>query len=179
MSDDQNISGGRELDAFLQTLSAKVEKNIMRSALAAGARVIAADVKQRAPVGPSSSENANLYGGYAGALRDSVRVSTKVGKDGRISAAVKVGGKGKKGANVFYAHMVEFGTRAHKISPQHTRALVIGGAVVSSVDHPGARHQPFVRPGFDSKASEAIAAIGMQIRKRLTAEGINTAPEAA
>lgn len=178
MADDRNIIGGRELDAMLQSLAPKIEKNIMRSALRAGAAVIAKEVKANAPVGPTSSENARLYGGYAGALRDSVRVSVKVEKGGRILAAVKVGGKGKKGADAFYAHMVEFGTKPHLIKPQNARALSIGGAPLAAVMHPGARPRPFVRPAFAHKTQEAIEAVGAQIRKRLTAEGINTpAPE--
>lgn len=180
---DENIRGGAELQAFLNTLPAKLEKNIMRSALGAGARVVAKEIRNRAPVGPPSDEGARLYGGYAGALRDSVRVVTKAGRDGRIVAAVRVGGKSKRGADVFYAHMVEFGTRPHIIKARSGGSLSFGagsgtGNPVTEVMHPGTRPQPFVRPGFDAVTSEAINAVGAQIRKRLTAQGINTpAPE--
>lgn len=177
MSDDRNIAGGRELDAFLQSLSAKVERNILRSALRAGARVYAEGVKERVPVGPTSSENERLYGGYEGALRDSVRISAKA-KGGEVSASVKVGGKAKRGADVFYAHMVEFGTKAHIIKAAEGRVLSIAGRSVSEVMHPGTKAQPFMRPTFDGDAGQALDAVGAQIRKRLTAEGINTpAPE--
>jgi hypothetical protein len=48
--------------------------------------------------------------------------------------------------------------------------------VVSSVNHPGARAKPFMRPALDSKSSEAIRAVGRKIGERLTKQGINNAP---
>ena len=175
---EQNIRGGRELQEFLNTLPAKVEKNILRSALGAGAREMAKEIRERALVGPPSSKGARLYGGYAGALRDSVKVYTKVAKGGKIVAGIRVGGKNKKGADVFYAHIIEFGSRPHLIKAKRGGALFIAGSLIKEVMHPGTRPQPFVRPAFDAKATEAIAAVAAQIRKRLTKEGINApAPE--
>jgi HK97 gp10 family phage protein len=156
---DQNITGGRELDAFLQQFSVKAEKNILRSALRAGAAVFREEVKANIPVD-------------SGDLRRSVRISAK-SKGGRVTASLKIGNK-----KAWYAHMVEFGTKPHKIAPRGAGGLLIGGNVVGAVDHPGARPQAFARPAFDSKSAEAIAAVAAQIRKRLTAEGINVpAPE--
>lgn len=160
MADDRNITGGRELDAFLQTLSVKVEKNIMRSALRAGANEFKDEVKANIPVD-------------SGDLRRSVKVSTR-SKGGRVTASLKIGNK-----TAWYARLVEFGTAAHKIAPKDSGGgLLIGGNVVGAVNHPGARAKPFARPAFDSQAGRALAAVAAQIRKRLTAEGINTpAPE--
>lgn len=152
---DQNIIGGRELDQLLQTLPTKVETNIMRSALRAGARVYLDQVKQNIPV-------------RLGDLRDSARITTRKGRDGQISASVKVGNR-----QAFYAQMVEFGTRPHAIT---AKAMVVNGQVVRSVDHPGARPHPFMRPAADEKFNAAIAAVQAQIRKRLTKEGLNAAP---
>lgn len=153
---DANIAGGRELDELLQTLPAKLETNIMRSALRAGARVYLDQVKQNIPV-------------KLGDLRKSARITTRKDRSGQISASVKVGNR-----QAFYAQMVEFGTRAHSIT---ARAMVVNGAVVRSVDHPGARPHPFMRPAADEKFNEAVSAVQMQIRKRLTKEGLNTAPQ--
>lgn len=176
MADDLNITGGKALDDFLKSLPGKVEKNIMRSALRQGANEFKDEVKATVPVGPPSFENRQLYGAYPGALRDTVRVTTK-SKGGKVSASVKIGGKNKKGHVVFYAHMVEFGTKPHKITSKKGY-LSINGRVVKAINHPGTAPQPFMRPAFDAKATAAIAAVGAQIRKRLTAEGINVpAPE--
>lgn len=153
------IRGGRELGQFLQQLPVKVERNILRSALRQGANVFKAEMKQEVAVDE-------------GDLRDSIRVSVTA-KGGTVYAAVKAGGK-----KAPHWHLVEFGTRPHKIKPKDAHALTVGGKVVGEVDHPGARAKPFARPAFDSKASASIEAVGMQVRKRLTKEGINVpAPE--
>lgn len=158
---EQNISGGRELDAFLQTLTVKLEKNIMRSALRAGANEFKEAIKANVPV-------------KSGATKRSVRVTTGT-KRNVVFAYVKVGGK--KAPHAIFS---EFGTKPHKIAPKGAGGLLIGGQIVDSADHPGARAKPFARPAFDSKGQAAIAAVGAQIRKRLTVEGINTpAPEGA
>lgn len=156
---DENIRGGRELDAFLQTLSVKVEKNILRSALRAGANEFKNEAKANVPVS-------------SGKLRRSLRVSTK-SKGGRVTASLKAGGK-----MASHAMLVEFGTKPHKIAPKNAEALLVGGQVVGEVDHPGARPHPYLRPALDSKQGQAIAAVAAQVRKRLTAEGLNVpAPE--
>lgn len=160
-SNDQTILGGRALDDALKTLAPKIEKNIMRSALRAGVNIIKNEAKQEVPV-------------KTGTLRKSLRVSTR-SKNGTITAVLKADSRIAP-----HAHLVEFGTRPHKIKPRNGEALRIGGHVVADVEHPGSRPKPFFRPSFDSKAPQAIAAVAEQIRKRLTKEGINVpAPEAA
>ena len=149
------LRGGRELQQMLNSLPAKLEKNIMRSALRAGARVIADEAKANVPV-----DN--------GDLKRSIKVSTR-GKRGKVEARVRAGGKG-----VFYAHMVEFGTAAHVIKGKNGKRLFFNGVFAESINHPRARAKPFMRPALDGRANEAIRAVGEQIRKRLTKHGINT-----
>ena len=158
---DQSIFGGRELDAFLQQVPAKVEKNIMRSALRAGANEFKKDMQANVPVDE-------------GDLKKSIRTSTRT-KKGTVYAFVKVGGR-----RAPHAHLVEFGTAAHKIRSKKGSALVVNGNAVSEVDHPGARAQPFARPAFDTAAAPELIAVGAKIRERLTKENINVpAPEAS
>lgn len=168
-----HIKGGAELDRLLQTLAPKLEKNIMRSALAAGARVIAKEAKANAPVGQPSNVNAKLYGGYPGALRDGVRVTTGFTKTGTAYASVKAGGKTKKGADVFYAHIVEYGARRHMIKPRAKKMKIGNQFIAGAVTHPGVAPRPFMRPAVDTKLPEALLAVTMQIRKRLAKEGID------
>lgn len=156
---DETIKGGRELDAMLATLAAKVEKNIMRAALRAGANEFKAEIKANAPV-------------HKGDLRGSVRVSTRA-KRGTVYASVKVGNK-----KAWYAQLVEFGTKPHKIAPKAAGGLLIGGHVVGAVNHPGAKPHPFMRPALDSKSAAAVQAVAAKVRERLTKEGISApAPE--
>jgi len=156
---DESIIGGRELDAFLQALPVKVEKNILRSALRAGANEFKKPAQARVPVDE-------------GDLRRSIRVTTRT-KKGTVYAAVKIGGR-----RAPHAHLVEFGTAAHKIRAKKGSALVVNGNAVREVDHPGAKAHPFARPAFDAGATPAVAAVGAKIRERLTKENINVpAPE--
>lgn len=154
---DQIIRGGRELNAFLQSLPAKVEANILRSALRAGAKVYQSEVKQ------NLASNSSVD---SGELLASVRVSVRL-KNGQVTATVKAGNK-----KAYYWGWVEFGTQPHTITAKGG-ALVIGGMPMRSVQHPGAQPRAYMRPAFDARAEDAIAAVAAQIRKRLTKEGIN------
>ncbi|NML61830.1 HK97 gp10 family phage protein [Massilia sp. RP-1-19] len=183
---DQIIKGGKELDAFLRSLPVKVERNIMRAALRAGAAVLRDEARANVPVD-------------SGALRKSIKVSTGF-KKGVVRATVKTDPK-----IAYYAHMVEYGTKPHLIKVQDSErpinwrltgkrnkltymsmrtinrnALKIGNTFIGPVvSHPGAKPSPFMRPSFDSKSGAAIEAVTAKIRERLTKEGINVpAPEA-
>jgi len=180
---DIRVKGLADLNKFLQQLPAKMEQNVMRGALRAGANVIRDEAKRLAPVSEPNSQNKRRYGFYAGTLRDSIRVSARV-KDGRVTATVHAGGKTKSGANVFYANWVEFGTAAHAIMAKQANgknaarrlnrqakrsgSLQIGGRFVGSVVmHPGSRARPFMRPALDGKAQAAVLAAADYIKKRL------------
>lgn len=153
---DESIVGGRELDRLLQTLPVKMERNILRGALRSGAVVIRDEIKQRAPVD-------------SGALRDSIRITTRYRK-GTVSASAKVGSR-----EAWYAHLVEFGTRPHVILPRRQGgALQFGGVQTRLVDHPGTTGRPFVRPAGDVATPEALQAVTKYVRKRLTRAGLDT-----
>lgn len=154
---NETIKGGRELDAFLQKLPAKVERNIMRSALRQGANVFKDEAVPNIPV-------------HLGDLRDSARVTVSA-RRGHIVASFKVGNK-----KAWYWRLVEFGTRAHTIIAKKAAALAIGAAIYKKVHHPGARPHPFMRPAFDRNTSRAIDAVVAQVRRRLTKEGLNSPP---
>lgn len=176
------VKGLADLQKFLDQLSPKLESNIMRSALRKGCQVIAAEAKQLCPVDH-------------GDLRDSIRASARL-KNGTVIGSVKAGN-----AKAWYWRFVEYGTAAHWIKVKEeakpwrlTRrgvktyststlnrmakrgSLIIGGSFVGqSVEHPGAKATPFMRPALDGKAAEALQAVGEQIKKRLTKQGLNAA----
>ena len=160
-----NVKGLSELQAFMDQLPAKLQNNVMRGALRAGIKPMKEMAVANCPIGDPSETNKRKYNLYAGALRDSIRVSGRIDtKNNRVVARVVAGGKTKSGANVFYAHMVEFGTRPHALSK--------GGEVT----HPGTAPRPFMRPAIDSQAQNAILAAGEYIKKRLsTKHGLDTA----
>lgn len=177
MVSEMAVSGLSELYKTLQTLAPKIEGNIMRGAVRAGAVSLKNKVQQLIPV-----DN--------GDLKRTLRVSTR-SKRGRVSATVSVGNK-----EVFYAHMVEFGTSAHyirvnenakpkkltrrgmrTISVRTINRMVKRGSlkigqnyVGASVAHPGARAKPFMRTALDTGATEAVTIAANYIRTRLTKE---------
>lgn len=157
MSDVQ-IKGLAELQRALDELPAKIEKNIMRGALRAGAKVIR---DEAIVLAPKLSER----------MANSIRHGTKM-SGSQVQAYVRAG---KHRANDYdhgyYARFVEFGTKAHIIRARRGKALAIG---VSKVDHPGSRPHPFIRPALDNKGQAAVEAMREYIRTRLlTKHGID------
>lgn len=155
MADDSNISGGRELDAFLQTLSAKVEKNIMRGAMRAGANVFKKEAREKLQANGSV---------ISGLLLKGLKVSGKA-KGGTVTASLKTTGK-----HNHLARWIEYGVAPHSIKKGAKRT---SGIPEGSTPHPGFREKPFMRPTLDEKTPAAIAAVTAYVRKRLTKEGIN------
>jgi HK97 gp10 family phage protein len=178
MAEIVHVKGLSDLNKFLQELPVKLERNVLRGALRAGVKPIKAAAVAACPVGEPSAEGKRLYGHYKGALRDSIRITTR-SKGGRVTASVMAGGKTKKGADVFYAHMIEFtGAVAHVIKApfwKGVKALFIGGRFLKSVHHPGMRAKPFMRPALDAQAQNAVIASAEYMKKRLaTKEGLDT-----
>ncbi len=147
------VKGLPELDRVLATLPAKLEAKILRGAMRAGATVVLNEARARVPV-------------KSGRLARTLRVTTSV-RRGVVTARVTAG-KLKKGAKVFYAHMVEFGTGPHIIKARNAKRLRLHGNVFKKrVTHPGARKKPFLRPALDARSSAALDAVADYIRKRL------------
>lgn len=152
-----NVKGLADLQAALDSLPAKIEANIMRAAVRAGAKVIAKAAQAAVP-------------DRRGVLRDSVRFGAKVDRvGGKIVGYVRAGGRGKKSKKTaFYARMVEFGTAAHLIAARPGKHLAIGGGYYQVVHHPGARKKPFMRPAMDAQSQAAMQAMAEYIRQRLS-----------
>ena len=156
MSGEVRIKGLSELHAFLQQLPEKMEKNVLRGALRAGARVVASEVQQRAPV-------------RTGLLRGGVKVSTG-GRGGTVVAKIKVTGK-----HAFVAPWLEYGVGAHQIAAKKGGWMAFAGVSAKSVQHPGIQPRPFMRPALDSRAQAAVVAAAEYTKKRLaTKHGLDT-----
>lgn len=158
MSQFQHLKGFDELDAFLQALPVKTEKNIARGALRAAANVVKETAKE------------NIHS-VSGELAKGLRVSTKVNY-GTVVATLKVGGR-----HAFIGHMLEFtGARPHLIKAAVKGGLTINGRVVSEVNHPGFKPRPFMRPALDARWQAAVLAAGEYTKVRLaTKNGLDTA----
>lgn len=153
---ETHVKGLAELQKFLDQLPAKLEANVMRSALRAGANIVKAQARQNVPV-------------KTGKLRDGLKVSTS-SRRGVVTAKVKATGK-----HAYVANWIEYGTAAHAITAKKGGFLSFGGIFAKSVQHPGAAPKPFMRPALDSKAQEATIAVGEAIKKRLASKhGLDT-----
>lgn len=159
------VTGLAELHKVLQELPVKIERNVMRGALRAGAKVIEEEAERLCPVAPPNMTAVKL-GARAGELKRSIRVSVRVrSKAGWINAQIKAGNR-----VAWYAHLVEFGTARHWIKPKNRKSLFLAGVFKELIDHPGARAKPFMRPAFDAKSRAAIDAMADYIRTRLPKE---------
>lgn len=102
-----HIQGGKELDQALGRLPEKIERNVAKSAVRAGANVIAKEARLRAPVDD-------------GVLKRSIKVVARSKRLGPavVSVATRSGKKWQeRGMNAWYAPLVEFGTRFRPATP--------------------------------------------------------------
>lgn len=158
LHDTIHIKGLSSLGQFMEQLAPKLRDNVLRAALRQGAKVVKEAAVANCPVGEPSRKGKRVYGGYAGALRDSLRYDAKVDlRRGQVVAYVRAGGKARgKKADTFYAAFVEFGTAPHG-------------------NHPGATPKPYMRPALDAESERALQVIANFIRHRLeTKHGIDT-----
>jgi HK97 gp10 family phage protein len=155
----KNIKGFSELDKALREIPEKLARNVMRSGLRAGAVVFRDESKV------NLASNGSIQ---SGELRDGLKVGTNF-RNGVARAYVKI-----KGKHAFLAPWIEYGTAAHSIAARNVKYLFFGGAFVNSVEHPGAKPKPFMRPALESKTQEALQAVGDVVKAKLTKQGIET-----
>lgn len=146
----QYVEGAAEIQRALDALPAKLEANVVRAALRAGAGVIRQQAQANVPV-------------KSGRLKGTLRVSS-YRRGSELTVSVKAGNV-KKG--VFYAHLVEGGTKSHFIKARKGKALAIGvGHFVRGVLHPGAKGSGFMARSL-SAVDRALAAVTAKARERL------------
>jgi HK97 gp10 family phage protein len=163
MSSSVEIRGLAELHKALQDLPAKIERNVLRGGLRAGAKVMEAEAARLCPEGLPTLDGVKR-GARRGELKRSIRVTMRASKS-TVRATLKAGNK-----VAWYAHLVEFGTARHWIKPKNRKSLFVAGLFKEVIDHPGARPKPFMRPAFDGKWRAAIDAMADYIRVRLPKE---------
>lgn len=151
---ETKVNGLAELDKALAELAGKLQRNVVRGALRAGAKQIEAEAKRHVPV-------------KHGDLRASIRVSVRL-RRGVPQATISAGNK-----KAWYARLVEYGTLSHVIKAKQTKGLFFGGINRAAVNHPGANKHPFMRPALDAASAKAIEAYAAYIRKRLAKQGID------
>jgi HK97 gp10 family phage protein len=145
MSEFLKLTGFDGLEKALKELPDEVARKVAEQSLRKGARIIADEMKARAPVRQDGrvkkmGKNAKT-GRLPGYLRASIGVRIKRGLDAALATlAVGIG----PNRRAYYASFLEFGTR-----------------------HEPAR--PFARPALDAKGDEAVQAIGADMGPRIEA----------
>lgn len=140
------ITGLRELNKALTKLPERIERNIMSSAVRAGAN----EIKKAAVT--------NL-----GGKKSDIVVKKSRAPKGTTQYKIGIN------ADKWYLQFKEFGTKPHVIK---SKKLMSDGSTVFGrvVDHPGQAAKPFLRPAFDENTRKAINAMAKKIKQRLEKE---------
>lgn len=158
---DTHIKGLSELNKFLQEFPVKLEKNILRGSLRAGAK------KELLP-----EVQANLMS--AGAVRTGELISgLKVGtrsKGGKVTAYVKAGGK-----HGYIMKWIEYGVKPHDIVAKAGGWLSFLGIFAKAVRHPGFKGRGSMRKALDRSGVAAAVVAGEYMRNRLEKSGVDVA----
>lgn len=151
------IEGLAEIEKRLQALPENVRKKHVRKALQDGSELVRVDVQRRvAAISARRIKDDFLFFLRAPDmkhLKDYVVSKVKVG----VRGAYAIVGLNYK--EVRHGHLVEFGTKPHKIK--------IGKI---TINHPGAKKQPFMRPAFDAQGDKSVDVITTQLRDAVEKE---------
>lgn len=155
MSDDIRINGLAELQGFLNQLSTKLERNVMRGALRKGAAVMRDEARQNISGHKKSGKLAKGIQSSSNAKRDTVYAYVKT-----------------KGQHGYIGRFLEYGVRPHSLKKGAKKKS--GKYQGEGRTHPGISPKPFMRPAFDSKKEDAVIAVGNEIKRRLAILDIHT-----
>ena len=93
---------------------------------------------------------------------------------GKVEGATDKRGKRVDPRN--YAHLVEYGTKPHKIEATNAAGVLFFlDSAITEVDHPGARAKPFLRPAFDMSRGKVRDRIVKAVRRTLEKEALKKA----
>lgn len=144
------LKGFDEIKRTLALLPERLQKNYLRGGVRAALAVLAKEARREAPVA-------------SGQLRRSIRTSTRAFYSGRVTGKVNVAGPRAR-----HAHLVEFGTKPHRIIARTAKALAIGpGVLVKEVQHPGAKARPYMGSAVARKSGAAHDAFETYVHTRL------------
>ena len=155
MPERTTLSGTKELEAVLKQLPKEIGIKVLAKATRAGAAVVKKDADARLESSGVSKRGGRKGKPALGIVRD---------RKGTASVTFLLGIHKSR----WYLIFREFGTAPHKIMVK--RAEVLGSAATgrifgTEVDHPGQRARPFMRPAIDSKADDALLAMGRVMGK--------------
>jgi len=184
------LEGAKEFSNLLKKLPAEMERSAVQTGLQGAARVVKKKVQEKAPVyqGKGHPTRTTPMWGNAGSnvtiMPGTLKRSIVIRKDKKQKLGILVGP-----GRAFYAHFLEWGTKAHKIIatgnrynvrwpkwmkpseraersrkfPRMLADYTTGKFFGKEVRHPGSRKRPFLVPALDSSKQEMIAAFGKSL----------------
>ena len=132
----------------MDQLSEKVQRNLARNGMRAGAVVLRTILREKLPE-------------RSGDLKRSARVGTRV-KNGVVSASVKLGGE-----KAWYAGIVEFGAKPHAVVAEGKALVVEDGVLRKSASIGGFAGKGYFRAAADEAAAPAADAAVERMRTLL------------
>lgn len=167
MKTDIKIEGGAAVERMFKILPSRLQKKVLRSAIAAGASPVSKAAKGFAPV-------------ETGALKRSIGIKTKTYSSGTVIAVIgvrrgvkfqSVDRHGRKRIPMFYQHLVHGGTQQHPLDVGVTmRDLAKGKKRLITRMHPGAKANPFLTKAWNASKTKSVAAINRVVAAKTTQE---------
>ncbi len=131
-----SVEGLGDLNALLKQLPEDLGRKAANAAVRVGGNTLRKEIRARI-----SDKNGKLF--------KSILVRKKPDTQGSVNFEVVSVSP--------IAHLVEFGTSPHHIEISSKKILSNGTATFgTSVNHPGAKAEPFFRPGTDAGAERAV-----------------------
>lgn len=158
------FTGLPDLEKTLKNLADKTGDKIAKSALRAGAVVVAKAERKAAPVGKT------------GQLRDSIGSRVGKGRGGifQAKAGINVGKRTKakraKGPLAPHAHLAALGTQQRQRNSLGGKFANIKNPTSQQLSTGAARSNPFIRTAYQSARSRAADAMSKQAQKTLARE---------
>lgn len=168
------VTGLDQLQRALQQLPERLAKNVLRGAVAAGAKVIRDEARRRAPIynGPDGTVPRGVIRRaiYASSSRQ-LTTALSQGYIVNVRSGKKYQAVGKKGRNAdaFFAPWVEYG---HYVVPRRPSGVTVRAhrAIYRTSKGQFVAPRPFMRPAFESKKEEALKVIKDYLTQRIPQE---------
>ena len=162
------FQGWEAVRTRLAYLPDRMRNNFMRGGARAAASLLAKRLKGR--LASDGMQTA------AGSVRSSVKlIDGGIGVRGTVQYGGQYGKTSGRGANrkketrdAWYAHILEWGAKAHEIKPSTKKALAFGGAVKGKVKHPGIRARLYASKTAQQDMPAAQKAFEDYVDKRVT-----------
>lgn len=162
------IEGLTQLAGQLDKLKATAQGEAVRAALLDGANLITDAAKARAPVAPYATNYAGRSIAPGGLKKSLGAAAGRQFKTFLQAYAFSL----KKAAP--HAHLVEFGTKAHAITPKNKKFLMFGNLFkrfAKKVQHPGSREIPFFRDAIKAQRNNVKRLLESRVKAAFDALG--------